>query len=156
MRHPLAWGLLAIFWLGLPCACGGASPALVPAAGPPAASPRAVSNVRDHAVPRSVIHAAIADGLGVFLQHVDIDDQPVMTGGKFHGFRIAGLRDPDFWAGVDLRPGDVVTAVNGMPIEKPEQAQRALESLEVARELRVAFDREGQAHELVYAIVDGR
>jgi len=96
------------------------------------------------------------DGLGAFLQRVDIDDQPVMTGGKFHGFRIAGLRDASFWTGVDLKPGDVVTAVNGMPIERPEQAQRALESLEAAKELRVAFDRDGQPHELVYAIVDGR
>ena len=98
----------------------------------------------------------MADGLGVFLQRVDVDEQPVMTGGRFHGFRIAGLRDAGFWSGVDLKPGDVVTAVNGMPIERPEQAQTALESLEAAKELRVAFERDGQPHELVYAIVDGR
>jgi type II secretion system protein C len=154
MRHlvPLA----ASIGLTL-CACGSSSSALAPAttaATAPTAS--AAPPLGDHAVPRSVVRAAISDGLGVFLQRVDIDDQPVMTGGKFHGFRIAGLRDPDFWAGVDLKPGDVVTAVNGMPIERPEQAQTALESLEGAKELRVAYDRDGQPHELVYAIVDGR
>jgi type II secretion system protein C len=140
------------------CACGGSSAALGPSTTAAATAPKTLAPppLGDHAVTRSAVRAAIADGLGVFLQRVDIDDQPVMTGGKFHGFRIAGLRDPDFWAGVDLKAGDVVTAVNGMPIERPEQAQTALESLEAAKELRVAYDRDGQPHELVYAIVDGR
>jgi general secretion pathway protein C len=102
------------------------------------------------------VHTAVTDGLGVFLQRVEVDDQPVMVGGKFHGFRIAALKDADFWSGVDLKAGDVVTSVNGFPIERPEQAQTALDSLEVASELRVAFERDGQPHELVYAIVDGR
>lgn len=139
------------------CACGGSSAATGPAGTPPAAvHPVLAPAPGEHALTRSAVRAAIADGLGVFLQHVDIDDQPVMAGGKFHGFRIAALRDPDFWAGVDLKPGDVVTSVNGMPIERPEQAQAALESLDGARELRVTYERDGQPHELVYAIVDGR
>jgi type II secretion system protein C len=75
-----------------------------------------------------------------------------MAGGKFHGFRIAALHDSAFWKGVDLRPGDVVTSVNGFPIEHPEQAERAFESLDVASELRVAYERDGQARELVYLI----
>jgi type II secretory pathway component PulC len=54
---------------------------------------------------------------------------------------------------VDLKPGDVVSGVNGFPIEHPEQAQTAFESLEVASELRVAYERDGQARELSYPIV---
>jgi type II secretory pathway component PulC len=110
----------------------------------------------DHRLRRSAVHDVVAQGLGVFLQHVDLDDQPVMVAGKFHGFRIANLRDPGFWGGVELRPGDVVTRVNGFPIERPEQAQTAFDSLDVASELRVAYERDGQEHELVYAIVDDR
>jgi S1-C subfamily serine protease len=142
-------------------ACGGAESGLAPAASalaptsPPAAS-RGGGSAADHTLTRSAVHAAVVDGLGVLLQRVEIDDQPVMLGGKFHGFRITALRDPEFWAGVDLKPGDVVTAVNGMPIERPEQAQAALESLEAAPQLRVAFERDGHLHELVYAIVGGR
>ena len=49
-----------------------------------------------------------------------------------------------------------MTGVNGFPIEHPEQAQTAFDSLEVASELRVAYERDGQARELVYAIVDDR
>jgi S1-C subfamily serine protease len=118
-----------------------------------AAAPGAPS---DRAVARSAVHAVLSQGLGMFLRRVDVDDQPVFVGGRFHGFRIAGLRDPQFWSGVDLQPGDVVTSVNGFPIERPEQALTAFESLDVASELRVAVERGGQPRELVYAIVDGR
>jgi type II secretory pathway component PulC len=63
---------------------------------------------------------------------------------------------PAAWSGVDLRPGDVVTSVNGFPIEHPEQAQTVFDSLDVASELRVAYERDGQPRELAYAIVEDR
>jgi type II secretory pathway component PulC len=142
-------------------ACGGsvrAAPvAQAPAASaaPPVAAPSAVA-APDHTVARSAVHAVVSEGLGMFLRRIDLDDQPVLVAGKFHGFRVAGLRDPQFWSGVDLKPGDVVTSVNGFPIERPDQAETAFESLEVASELRVAVEREGQPRELVYPIVDDR
>lgn len=137
-------------------ACGGSAAVSAPPVATPVATPATAQPLDPHALARSAVHAAVADGLGVFLQHVELDEQPVMASGKFHGFRISALRGDDYWAGVDLKPGDVVTGINGMPIERPEQAQSVLDSLDSARELRVSFEREGQAHELVYAIVDGR
>jgi type II secretory pathway component PulC len=138
--------------------CGGAEAVPVPAAAPRTArvAPASSGTVADdHKLPRSAVHDAVAMGLGAFLQHVTVDDQPVRVAGKFHGFRITALSDGTFWSGVDLKPGDVITGVNGLPIERPEQAQTAFESLEVSSELRVAYERDGQPHELVYAIVDG-
>lgn len=120
------------------------------ASGPPVASALVPPGARVWA--RADVHAAIGKGLGAFLQHVDLDSQPVMAAGKFHGFRIAALHDAAFWKGVDLRPGDVVTSVNGFPIERPEQAQAAFDSLDVASELRVIYERDGQPRELVYSI----
>jgi S1-C subfamily serine protease len=142
--------------------CGGANaaPAVVhaPVAGPPPLTALSASPLAkvDHSLARSAVHAVVSQGLGYFLQRVELDDQPVFLGHKFHGFRIAQLRDQSFWDGVDLKPGDVVTGVNGFPIERPEQAQMAFDSLEVASELRVVYERAGQAHELVYGIVDDR
>ncbi|HEY8039671.1 MAG TPA: serine protease [Polyangiaceae bacterium] len=141
------------------CACSGASPApgpTAPAARVTSAPPAPPPALPDHALARSAVHDVVSQGLGTFLQRVTVDDQPVFAGGKFHGFRIAALRADPFWTGVDLKAGDVVTAVNGFPIERPEQAQTAFDSLEVASELRVAYERDGQTRELVYAIVDGR
>jgi type II secretory pathway component PulC len=141
------------------CSCAGAAPA----ASPPNAAAKALGaassappSLPDHSLRRSAIREVLSQGLGVFLQRVDLDDRPVRVDGKFHGFRIVALRDAQFWGGVDLKPGDVVTRVNGFPIERPEQAQTAFDSLQVASELRVAYDRDGQARELVYAIVDDR
>jgi hypothetical protein len=104
---------------------------------------------------RSAVLDAVARGPGAFLQRVDLDDRPVFDAGQFHGFRIAALRgDPTFWHGVDIRPGDVVTRVNGVVIQKPDDARTAMQSLEVASELVVDFDREGQPHELKFTILD--
>jgi type II secretory pathway component PulC len=124
----------------------------------PSPSPRAAAPARtqEHALARSAVRAVVDRGLGAFLQHVDIDDQPVFVQGRFHGFSVAKLSDPGFWAGVDIKPGDVVVSINGLPIERPEQAQAAFDSLATASELRVALERDGQARELVYAIVDDR
>jgi type II secretory pathway component PulC len=149
----LAFGILALRL----CACGGSSrPPAAPKAAPSAAVPAAAPASSAHTVVRSAIRAAVALGLGAFLQHVDLDDQPARLGGKFRGFRIAALHGAEFWAGVDLKPGDVVTRINGFPIERPEQAQTAFESLQVASELRVSYDRDGEPREIVYAIVDDR
>lgn len=139
-------------------ACGSASPAPAAPVTAPSASvaPHVVAVPPDHTLTRSTVRAVVSQGLGGFLQHVDLDDKPVLVGGKFRGFRIAVLRDAAFWSGVDLKPGDVVTRVNGFPIERPEQAQRAFESLGVASELRVSYERDGEPRELVYAIVEDR
>jgi type II secretory pathway component PulC len=152
----LAFGALALGLSG----CGGASPAPASPAPPPAASRSggSVASARapDHSLARSAVHAVVAQGLGAFLQHVELDDTPALVGGKFRGFRIVALRDGSFWTGVDLKAGDVVTGVNGFPIERPEQAQKAFESLEVSSELRVSYERDGEPRELVYAIVNDR
>ncbi len=116
---------------------------------------RAVAPQPAMSLRRSAVSRAVARGLGAFLQHVALDDRPVMLGGRFHGFRVAALEgDPAFWRGVDVRPGDVVTRVNGMPIEHPEEALEVFQSLDVASELRVDLERDGAPRELRYAIVD--
>ena len=157
--RPVAPAALVALGLAL-SACGG-SPALVAAAAPPVARrpPPAAPGLAqgaDHKLARSAVREMVAQGLGAFLQYVEVSDQPVFVAGKFHGFRIAGLRDAAFWQGVDLKPGDVVVSVNGFPIEHPEQAATAFESLDVASELHVTYERDGQPRDLVYAIVDDR
>jgi hypothetical protein len=103
---------------------------------------------------RSEVHRIVAGGLGAFLSRVSLDDHPAKTpDGKFIGFRIASLQG-NSWKGVDLKPGDIVTKVNGFPIEHPEQALEVFQSLDIASELRVGVERDGVPRELRYAIVD--
>ena len=143
--------------------CGAATPKEAPPKDPtgappprPSASASASAHPQDHVLARSAVRAVVARGLGAFLQHVEVDDRPVFVQGHFHGFSIAKLSDPPFWAGVDVRPGDVVISVNGLPIERPEQAQAAFESLATATELRVLLERDGQPKELAFPIADDR
>ena len=94
----------------------------------------------------------VDEGLGYFLQRVSVE--PEIVGGKFQGFRIVDLQPPDFWKGVDLMPGDVVTRVNDMPIERDIDAYEAFQSLRAASALHVSLMRAGVKRELVYAIVE--
>jgi type II secretory pathway component PulC len=121
-------------------------PASVAVTGP--AKPLATSAIR-----RSSVQAVLAAGPGAFLQNLAVDDQPVFLQGKFHGFRIAAL-EGDSWKGVDLRPGDVVTHVNGFSLEHPEEAAEAFYSLRVASELTVEYERDGEPHEIRFGIID--
>jgi type II secretory pathway component PulC len=143
----LALGLLA---------CGAESP---PPASPPApasasASPSASSALpaSGPGLPRAAVDAAVKQGPPIILERVEVEAE--LTGRKFHGWRITRFVDAKFFQGVDLAPGDVVTAVNGFPIEHPEQLQTAFDSLSVASELRVDYERNGEKRALVYPIVD--
>jgi len=150
----LAHVLASVIALG----CGGsAPPALVPAsavrAAPAKAGASASLALPANAIRRSAVQAVLTDGPGAFLQSVAVDDHAVFLAGKFHGFRITALRG-ESWAGIDLRPGDVVTRVNGFSIEHPEQAAEAFYSLRVASELRVEYERDGEPRELRFGIVE--
>lgn len=101
---------------------------------------------------RSDVDRTVEAGLGYFLQRVAVE--PELEGERFKGFRIVGLRPPEFWEGVDLKTGDVVQGVNGMPIERDIDAYKAFESLRAASALRVTFTRGGAPRELVFSIVD--
>lgn len=104
-------------------------------------------------VSRSTVDAALKAGLGQFLAHVEVE--ALVEKGKFVGWKIVELRG-DMWAGVDLKPGDVVTRVNGFKIERDHEANAAFKSLAVASEIRVNVVREGKPVEIRFSIVEGQ
>lgn len=135
-------------------ACGGSSkPAesaatkpVVEAPPPPPSEPQPKEKVA-----RASVDAALKAGLGKFLANVEVEAQ--LDKGKFVGWRIVELRG-DMWSGVDLKPGDVVTRVNGFKIEREHEANAAFKSLAVASEIRVSILRDGQPAEIRFAIVE--
>ena len=103
---------------------------------------------------RSAVDRALAAGLGRFLGYVDLD---AALDGKHHfvGWKVLELRGaPGAWDGVDLHVGDVVTRVNGFPIERDDQADHAFHSLAVASEIRLSILRDGKPAEVRISIVD--
>jgi type II secretory pathway component PulC len=101
---------------------------------------------------RADVNALIDRGFPDFLQRVDVE--PRLVEGQFRGWSIVNLNPTDFWSGVDLKPGDIVTRVNDLPIERETEAFDAFESLKQSDGLRVAFQRDGQNRLLEYKFVD--
>ena len=83
-----------------------------------------------------------------------VEVEPRVWDGKFTGWTIVGLYPRDFWEHVDLREGDVVTRVNGLPIERETEAFTAFQGLKQAPALVVKLEREGRLLELRFPIRD--
>ena len=97
---------------------------------------------------RAELEYVLQKGPGWFLLQVPITEQ--MENKKFVGWRVQEL--PVEWKDVDLQPGDVVTTVNAMPLETPNDFFSAWSTLSVASELKVAYLRDGEARELSFRI----
>jgi type II secretory pathway component PulC len=138
--------------LGL-AACGGSSPApsTAPVAKKQAPAPVAPSRPKG-TLKRTEVVAFVNAGFWNFLQQVEV--QPSLDDGRFRGWLIVALKPPDFWQGVDLAPGDVVTSVNDLPIERETEAFDAFQSLKTAPALHVAYVRSGAARRISYQIAD--
>jgi len=139
----------------LAAACGGSTPepvlAPVPAAPPPPLvelpAPAPLTTLH-----RGDVVGFVDSGFGTFLQRVQVE--PSLASGRFRGWTIVDLRPTAFWEQVDLKPGDVVTSVNGLPIERDTEAFDAFQSLRTASELKVAYFRDGAERTLAYRIVE--
>ena len=145
---------VALVLLGLVVGCG-ADP-VVPVAAPKPAAPVAAVPAAPRppkgTLFRADVNALIDRGFPDFLQRVDVE--PRLVEGQFRGWSIVNLNPADFWSGVDLKPGDIVTRVNDLPIERETEAFDAFESLKQSDGLRVAFQRDGQNRLLEYKFVD--
>lgn len=101
---------------------------------------------------RSDVNELLDQGFSNFLKRVEVE--PSLDNGKFKGWAIVALNPPEFWEGVDLKPGDVVVSVNDLPLERETQAFDAFESLRSAEKLEVSYLRAGEPRKLAYKIVD--
>jgi len=138
---------------GLGGACGGGSADAKGAQDASEAEPPREIPTATGAIPRRDLVAVLDGGLPAFLQGVEVE--PVTDGDDFVGFRVLALYpgDPSF-ADAPVVPGDIVTSVNGHPIERPEQAHAAWESLRVASEVAIRVLRDDEPREVRLVIVD--
>ncbi len=74
--------------------------------------------------------------------------------GRFAGFQIVQIHSDSPLAGSEsVRPGDVVTRVNGLPIERPEQFMTAWEKARSADRLEIDLRRGDSWHRYRWAFV---
>jgi len=75
--------------------------------------------------------------------------QPVFANGKQTGYRVYPGRNRQAFLKLGLRPGDLVTAINGTPLDDPEHGQQIFNTLGSASEARVTVQRNGQQQDVV-------
>jgi general secretion pathway protein C len=69
---------------------------------------------------------------------------PETRDGKPAGFRLFSIRPDGPFAKIGLQNGDVVSAINGLEMNSPDQALLAYTKLKTANHLSVAIERNGQ------------
>lgn len=80
--------------------------------------------------------------------------QPEQQDGEFVGYKVKPLRDDPLFNSLGLQEGDVITSVNGVDLNKPENGIRALRNLMKAKELNVTVLRDGQSTQIYHTLED--
>jgi general secretion pathway protein C len=75
--------------------------------------------------------------------------QPVFAGGKMRGFRVYPGVNREAFARLGLRAGDLVTAINGTPLDDKDRAQEIFSTLNSSSDARISVTRNGRQQELV-------
>ncbi len=75
--------------------------------------------------------------------------QPVFAGGKMRGFRVYPGANRQAFARMGLRAGDLVTAINGTPLDDKDRAQEIFGTLNSSTEARVTITRANRQQDLV-------
>jgi S1-C subfamily serine protease len=127
-----------------------------PAPDPPmpvAAAPAeaAGKGLRNGTIARDRLVAVLDAGPGMFLRQLEV--APRMAGDRFVGWQLVQLIDRTGPLGdVDVAPGDVLLAINGKPVERPDELQTLWDSLRTANELKAQLSRGDGRLELRFMI----
>jgi general secretion pathway protein C len=93
--------------------------------------------------------AALAQGNGALLGGL-VRAQAVLAGGKLTGYRIfpGGRGSISSFTQLGLRPGDLITAVNGTLLDDPNRGNEILQTLSSSGSANVTIQRNGQSLDL--------
>lgn len=69
---------------------------------------------------------------------------PVMQNGKLEGYRVFPVGNSNAFSQLGLQPGDIVTSVNGVPLNNPAQSMQVLNNIRTSSQVSVTFTRNGQ------------
>jgi general secretion pathway protein C len=74
--------------------------------------------------------------------------QPVFAQGKQRGYRVYPGRNRQAFMRLGLRPGDLVTAINGTPLDDPARGNEVFRTIGSSSEARITVMRNGRQQEL--------
>lgn len=107
--------------------------------------------LRTGTIERAKLITVLDGGPGTFLRQMEVT--PRMDGERFVGWQLVQLIDKSGpLYDVDVAPGDVLLAINGQSISRPDQLQTIWDSLRTANEVRAQLWRGDGKLELAFAI----
>jgi general secretion pathway protein C len=121
----------------LPQGIGSGGPLIAPPPTPVAQQP---SELLDR------MRRIVADQPGALAQVMR--PQPVYRGGKLQGVRVYPGTNRQAFSRLGLRPGDMVTAINGTPLDGNQRFEEIFNTLGSATDARVTVTRNGQPQDL--------
>lgn len=127
-----------------------------PVAAAPAAPPeRPVAppgkGLRSGTIERAKLVAVLDKGPGSVLRQVEIEARK--DGDRFVGWQLVQVLDKGgILMDVDIVPGDVLLAINGKPVSRPDQLQAVWDSLRTANQLTADVWRGSGKLQLSFAI----
>ncbi len=121
----------------------------------PLEAPRAVAppgkGLRTGTIARDRLVAVLDAGPGAFLRQLEV--APQLKGERFVGWQLVQLLDRSGpLVDVDVVPGDVLLAINGQPLSRPDQLQTVWDSLRTANQVTAQLWRGTGEFQLEFAI----
>jgi general secretion pathway protein C len=80
--------------------------------------------------------------------------RPVIQDGMLHGLEVRPTRNARQFQQAGLRPGDVITSVNGMPVSAIEDTDQLFAELSAQSQVDIVIERDGQALPLRIQLID--
>lgn len=74
--------------------------------------------------------------------------QPVFANGVQRGYRVYPGRNRQQFAKLGLQPGDLVTSINGTPLDDPQNAMQIFNTIGTSDRVNVTIERNGQTQDL--------
>jgi hypothetical protein len=107
--------------------------------------------LRSGTIARDRLLAVLDAGPGSFLRQLEV--APRLSGDRFVGWQLVQLLDHTGpLHDIDVAPGDVLLAINGQPLARPEQLQTVWDSLRTANEVTAQMWRGDRKLELHFTI----
>ena len=74
--------------------------------------------------------------------------------GKLRGFRAYPGRNRAIFSKLGLKPGDLVTAINGQPLDDPQRSQEVFNTIQTSDHVTVTIERGGQRQDISLNIAE--
>jgi general secretion pathway protein C len=117
-----------------------------PGAGGDGAPPLAQADERPGVPPLAQVRDELLKDPGRASEYVRV--QPANVGGQLKGYRVYPGRDRAAFTAAGLRPGDLVTSVNGVQLDDPAKALQMLGDLASAGQVNLVVERGGQSQNI--------